>query len=359
MTISLITIHDIGNNYGSTLQSCALYRFIKSLGYEVELVDYRPQYKSLAGRIRTALVNTLFLRSYFKRKNRFEEYYRFYMRLSRRFSSTKALYDAPPQADVYMVGSDQVWNSNFPCGKDDAYYLQYVQSPYKIAYASSLGRVFKNEELEALKKRICDFAYISVRERYSSEQLKTVGVNAAYVLDPVFLLSQSEYLRDASPQMDKKYLLVYAINEDRLLNEVAQQIARERGLEIVLIGGFAKKIKCDVFDRSTGPKEFLSLIAYADFVLTSSFHGLAFSLVFNKQFAVVQPAINSLRIDDLLTTVNLKERVIKSFNASEIHKTSIDYVAVNQALNRHIEQSKQYLTNSLIQLRDRLSERQA
>src|SRR5665648_549016 len=85
MKISLITIHDIGNNYGSTLQSCALYRYIQKQGYQVEIIDYQPQYKSLKGRARTLAVNLMFLSKYLKRKKRFESYYRSYMKLTFRY----------------------------------------------------------------------------------------------------------------------------------------------------------------------------------------------------------------------------------------------------------------------------------
>ncbi len=356
MKISLITIHDVGNNYGSTLQSCALYRYIQKLGYEVELVDYKPQYKSLKGRVRTFVVNLMFLVSFLKREKRFKNYYLPYMELTCSHRTYKSLCKNPPQADVYMVGSDQVWNVTFPCGQDDAYYLNYIDSPNKMSYASSLGRAFNVNQLCNLKQKIRNFSYVSVRERFSSIQLSTVGVNAKYVLDPVFLLSRSEYLQDVTLPPCKNYLLVYAINEDELLNSVAQRIALERNLKIVLIGGFAKKIKCDIFYRSAGPREFLNLIANADFVLTSSFHGTAFSLIFNKQFAIVQPKINSLRIEDMLNSLAITDRVIKTFDDFEIHKKSIDYYIVNQKLDSLIVESKKYLIHSLRDLESRIME---
>ncbi|MCO5385777.1 MAG: polysaccharide pyruvyl transferase family protein [Desulfosporosinus sp.] len=276
------------------------------------------------------------------------------MKLTCRYRTYQDLCDNPPQADVYMVGSDQVWNVTFPCGQDDAYYLNYIDSPYKMSYASSLGREFTATQLYDLKEKIQSLSYISVREKISSSQLSTVGVNAKNVLDPVFLISKDQYLQDLTPPPCKDYLLVYAINEDKLLDSVAQRIALERKLKIVLIGGFAKKIKCDAFYRSAGPKEFLSLIANADFILTSSFHGTAFSLVFNKQFAIVQPEINSLRIDDILNSVGLTDRVIKTFNDFEIYKKTIDYNTVNHKLNLLIEQSKQYLIHCLQDLESKI-----
>lgn len=347
MKISLITIHDIGNNYGSTLQSCALYRYLKKLGYEVELVNYQPQYKSLMGMLKTIAVNLIFLRNYLVRKRKFETYYKSYMKLTSIYKNYLALCNNPPKADVYMVGSDQVWNVTFPCGQDDAYYLNYINSPNKISYASSLGREFNMAELHSLKQKINNFCYISVREHYSSLQLSTIGINANYVLDPVFLLSNDDYLQDIKIPSYKKYLLVYAINKDELLDMVAQRISLERNLKVILIGGFAKKIKCHAFYRSAGPKDFLSLIANAEFILTSSFHGAAFSLIFNKQFLVVQPKINSLRIKDLLNSLGITNREIKDFNDYEKHKNNINYNIINKNMNKLIEQSRQFLIYNL------------
>jgi len=347
MKISLITIHDIGNNYGSTLQSFALYRYIQKLGYEVELVDYQPKYKSIKGRIRSFAVNLVFLVDYLKRKKRFRSYYLSRMKLTYKYRRYQDLCKNPPKADVYMVGSDQVWNLNFPCGQDDAYYLNFIDSPNKISYACSLGCSFNEVQLHALKKKIQELSYISIRENYSSVQLSSIGLKTEHVLDPVFLLSKDEYLKNISLPPCKNYLLVYAVNKDKLLDSVAQKIALERNLEIILIGGFRKKIKCNVFYRSAGPNEFISLIAHADFVLTSSFHGTAFSLIFNKQFAVVQPEINSLRIEDILNSGGITDRVIKTYNDLEIHKKIIDYNTVNPKLNLLIGQSTKYLIHSL------------
>ncbi len=351
MKISLITIHDIGNNYGSTLQSSALYRYLTNLGYRVELVDYRPQYQ---GRLRNFVVNLLFYVNYLKRKNRFFEYYRSYMDLTRKYSDFRALSKNPPEADVYMVGSDQVWNLSFPCGQDGAYYLDYIDSSNKISYASSLGRVFSSTELDLLKKKIGHFAHVSVREKYSREQLLSVGVNAKYVLDPVFLLNRAEYAGDMTLPPCTNYLLVYAVNKDRLIDSVSSKIASELNLKVVLIGGFAKKIKCDYFYRSAGPREFLGLVANADYVLTSSFHGAAFSLIFEKQFSVILPKINSLRIVDLLNSLSMEERVMGSFDDYETYKNVIDYNAVKQKLDPLIAQSKSYLVDTLGRIRTEL-----
>lgn len=344
MKISLITIHDIGNNYGSTLQSSALYRYLINLGYRVELVDYRPQYQS---RLRSIAVNLLFYFNYQKRKNSFFEYYRSSMDLTRKYSDFGSLCKHPPQADIYMVGSDQVWNLSFPCGRDGAYYLDYIDSLNKISYASSLGRIFSFAELDLLKKNIRHFAHVSVRENYSKEQLLSVGVNAKYVLDPVFLLNRDEYAGDMTSPPCTNYLLVYAVNKDRLIDLVSSKIASELNLKVVLIGGFAKKIKCDYFYRSAGPREFLGLVANADYVLTSSFHGAAFSLIFEKQFSVILPKINSLRIVDLINSLGMEERVIGSFDDYKTHKTIIDYNKVRQKLNPLIAESKNYLVDSL------------
>lgn len=349
MKISIITLHDIGNNFGSTLQGCALCEFLRQNHYDAEIINYLPDYRSAAGKMRALLTNGVFLPFYLQRKRNFGRYYREHAVLSRRYRTFAQLKENPPKADVYLVGSDQVWNPHFPCGRDKAFYLEFLSSGEKMAYSASLGRLQTQEEITALIERLRPFRAVAVRERASMEQLHTAGrKDVRYVLDPVFLFPADYYQQHITPKPSKRFLLVYAINKDPVLEEAALRVAKDHDLEIISIGGFSRKCRQGHFLRSAGPIEFLNLIAHSDFFLTSSFHGTALALILNKQFAVVQPRINSLRVENLLQTAGIMEQAISSpADISRIHP--IDYSLVNQKLAPLIDASKHFLLETLEQ----------
>ncbi len=347
MKISIITVHDIGNNFGSTLQSCALCEFLRRNGYEAQLIDYMPDYKSLSGKLRSLLINALFFPHWLERNRRFGFYYRHHAILSRRYHSFKELKKDPPLSDLYMVGSDQVWNPSFPCGHDAVYYLEFIADAPKMAYSASLGRPFSPDEMATLIARVRSFKHIGVRENHSKEQFAASGrADAEFVLDPVFLFDADYYSVHEQPVPFDRFLLVYAINPDPLLEEAAKNIARKRGLKIISIGGFSRKCECDLFMRSAGPIDFLNLIRKADFFLTSSFHGVALALILECQFAVIQPRINSLRLENILSVAGLTGQAINS--AADLDKIGeIDFTEVRKRLAPHIVRSKEFLLNSV------------
>lgn len=350
MKVAIVTIHSIFN-YGSALQSFALCKYLNRNGYDAELVDYRPDYsKGLVRKIRNLAVKVLFARQYVKRAKRYDDFRRQHMRLTPRCYGTYAeLAKDPPKADVYVVGSDQVWNTYFPCGRDPAFYLEFVAAPQKMSYASSLGRDnFSESELGALKEKLAGFGRISVREESGRRQLESVGLfGVQHVADPVFLLGKEDYERLLQPARYQKYMLVYAVHNDERISRIAQRIAEELGLQIILIGGIAIRCKCNVCDKTSGPVEFLSLIRHADFVLTSSFHSTAFPLIFNREFAVILPKVNASRISNILHVTGLSHRVVSGEADIDAILQPVDYPDANTRLREHIDHSRRWLLNAL------------
>lgn len=348
MKIKLISIHDIGINFGSTLQACALYDFIKQNGYDdVTVINYKPSYAYHHGKIGQAVKKALFFKDVTTQNKRFKQYYKNHCHLTEEYVDNSLLIKEK-DADVFIVGSDQVWNEYYDAGRDAAYYLKFTDCKRKMSYASSVGQIQSDEAIIRLKKNIEDFRFISVREKPSVEQLHKVGLEQAiHVLDPVFLQDKEYYLNPVFENEYGDYLLVYAVNTDPVMDKVVTEIARRLKLKVVLVGGFIQKYKHDFYLRDIGPSEFVNLINNAKFVVANSFHATAFCIMLNKQFALVNPNVSSLRLSDMLDTAGIIDRIILSENDIENALMPIDYGKVNPIIMQLQNMSRQYLLNSL------------
>lgn len=348
--IKVITIHDIGNNFGSTLQACALCDFLQDHGYDVELVDYKPDYAYHHGKMTELVKWILFPRSKFLQEKRFDEYFKNHVKRTKRYSNYQELC-SDEMPDIYLVGSDQVWNEFYNAGKDPAYYLQFTDCKNKMAYSTSLGQLHSHEELLRLRDKIKDFYAVGVREQASVEQLHKIGMNnVVHVLDPVFLKSREYYINPKFNNKYGKYLLVYSVNNDALMEKTAKTIASKYGLKIVLVGGFTQKTKHDVYLRDIGPSEFVNLIHNAQFVVANSFHATALSIIMNKQFAVVMSKFSPMRIIDMLTTAELESQLVKTEADIDVALNNIDYVGVNARIETLRKASEKFLLGKLATL---------
>lgn len=345
-TVKIITIHDIGNNFGSTLQACALCEYIKSLGFDVELIDYKPKYAYHNGIIGELAKWIFFPRSMFLQKKRFKEYLRAHSKLTNRYTDFNDI--SLEKADIFIVGSDQVWNEFYEAGKDPAYYLEFTQCKRKIAYSTSLGQLHTEEELDRLIKKIEDFQFVSVREEASKVQLNNKGLTeVCHVLDPVFLQEPNYYLNNNYSNSYGDYLLVYSINNDELMDYTAKVLSERLKLKIVMVGGYLQKNMHDFYLRDAGPIEFCNLINNAKFVLANSFHATAMSIILNKQFGLVLSNNSPLRLTDMLETAGISGRIVKEKDEVDSLFDMIDYTAVNKTIEQKIIYSKQFLRKAL------------
>lgn len=352
MKIEIVTLHSQNNNFGTVLQAYALNYYLTEKGYETETLDYKPYYSNGANnnkiRIRIMLTSILFLPYYLKRNKRFNDLI-YSVRVSRLYKNYDTLCLSPPAADLYISGSDQIWNPRYLSGQDDTFYLKFTDSDKKMAFSSSAGIELNNSELNQLYENVKDFRYIGVREKITERQLGELRDNVKHVCDTVFLLDRKQYisLESAIILNSKKYVLVYAMEKSAIIDECITYL-RESGYEIISVGGFKKKCDYDRFFRDAGPKEFLYLFHHADFILTSSFHGTAFSLIYNKQFVSTKPVNSKERLLSLLGIVDLENRMIAS--GKEFEKCineRINYTLVNEKMNSFIEESKNFLDIAL------------
>lgn len=348
MKIKIITIHDLGNNFGSTLQACALCNYLMKNGYkDVELINYLPSYTYHGGKIVQLIKKVLFLKDYITQHKRFENYFKLHCKRTKVYKTFEELKE-DERADIYIVGSDQVWNEFYDAGRDDAYYLGFTDCKNKISYSTSLGQLHTYEELSRIKEKTKEFKYIAVREQASVKQLHEIGMKyVQHVLDPVFLFDKYYYINKNYKNKYGKYLLVYSVNNDKLMNETAQIVAERMNLKIVLVGGYMQKLKHDYYLRNIGPQEFVDLINNAKFVIANSFHATAMSIILNKKFALVLPKYSPLRLKDILEVAEIKDRVVEDKDSIEKIFKDIDYERVNKTIDLKRKNSQKYLIEAI------------
>lgn len=353
MKIYLLSVHNIGNNFGTTLQACALYDYVKSLGYETQIINYRPQYSYNKGKIGQLVKRILYYKDASLQGKRYADYYKKHSSLTKEVHE----YDELSQfsdGDLYIIGSDQVWNPYYKCGQDKAYYLKFINAK-KMSYSASVGQVLTEKELDNLCDLISDFKAISVREACSKEQLEQCGYkDVVHVVDPVFLHNPEYYIDTHFKKPFVKYILVYAVTYDEKLDMIIQQVKKQMNCPVVLLGGYRLQYKCDLYYRSAGPVEFTNLICNCDFFIANSFHGTAFSVIFNRQFLVVRSEVSPMRIESLLDKLGIDGRIID--DVSQVNATisdKIDYSVINDTLDEWIEKSKNFLDKSIRELLDK------
>lgn len=368
--VSLITIVD-NINFGTYLQAFATAIIIKRLGYNIEIVNYVRPYISplhtskeyMANKSMPKMKRIIYAISYpilypvmvFNLK-------RFLIHripMSKRYNSIEELKKNPPNADIYVTGSDQVWNSNYNNGIDTAYFLGFTDKT-KISYAASVGiKSFKASESQIIYDLLSKYKNISVRESFGIKALNNLGIrNVVQVLDPTLLLDRNEWLSIVTPKQSfnkkEKYLLIYSVEKERnqFVLEQAKEIAKKKNLRIYWISP-TFKIKYNlqgvdkVYNFAT-IKTFIQLMYNADFIVASSFHGTAFAINFNKQFLSVSPSNYNTRVMSLLNLCNLEQRYASDSILDADKLEEIDYTTVNSILFKARVESLSYLKNALI-----------
>lgn len=355
MKVYIITIHCI-HNFGSVFQSYGLVEYLRNQGYDASLIDYRPAYyKKGRNVIKRFISIALHPFSHLTQSNKYQSF------IDNQIPKTKKVYhdlqglgELKNEDAVFVAGGDQIWNSFHPCGRDDSYKLTFARGKKKIAYGTSMGRnSFAEEELRVIAGKISDFNSIGLREQSTVAMLQPfTPVNVYHVADPVILLDKKHYMPFIGSErlIKEPYMLMYLADKSVVLDQIVDKVSNERGLKIAHVCGSNKKCRCDYFLKSTGPKDLLNLIYYADFVVSASFHATLFSLLFNKQFCTLLPeAGTNTRIEDLLAFYFLSGRIVKSVEDVQTIdvKTNIDFGNVNEKMTHFVNESKQKLNEAL------------
>lgn len=352
MDIKIITLHSICNP-GSAFQAFALQKYLGQK-HQVEIVDYRPVYSRMStSLLKTVLRNILFGAARRRETKKYDNFINSNMKLTKRFESFEELCQANLTADCFIAGSDQLWNTSYPCGNDDAYYLKFVKSGRKISYSTSVGKkAIDAFNMDKLKKELVSFEALAVREKDTSVQLSAaLNRDVQWVCDPVLLLEKEEYLGfiGEKPLIEEPYALVYLSPKCENLARIVEY-CRKNDLKIVLGGGFSKRCDCDVFLHDMGPGDFLNLIYYSKLVVSTSFHATAFCHIFHKEFITTLPKTNGERIVSLLELSGLMSRSLdenKMFDSAVLSQT-IDWDSVDEKLGGYIDESKKWLAEKLV-----------
>lgn len=366
MKIGILTFHR-AINYGAFLQAFALQKYLVNLGYQVEMVDYWPEahevtYKlfyinpnaTVTERIKTIIAIILKATRFQKRRHKMLTLQHQYFNISRRikYSSNSDLFNL--DVDCIIYGSDQIWwnsiISNYE-GFDDVYFGGVVpQKIRKVAYAPSMGVMSVNEENKAyLTEALKRFDALSVREIELKLALKSLTKkNIEVVLDPVFLLSKEQWeCYCTSPQMKDKYVLFYNLMPSEKARKEAEELANKKGCKLIEITGRVEPLKIgNTYVQTANAFEFISYIKYAECIVSTSFHGVAFSIIFQKEFYALGMKNNSGRAASLLAQLGLSDRMIDGTIADSM---KINYIQVNKLLDHLIAKSTKYLNNSVIE----------
>lgn len=346
MKVLFITLHSI-NNPGSALQAFALNRFLQKNGIENEIIDYRPPYSKVGRRKFRAIISSiLFFPSFISSNRKYSRFMKQNMTLTEKtYRKYSSLLSNPPQADVYMTGSDQLWNTFYDCGRDDSYYLRFVAKGKKVAYSTSVGKSdISDNELSFIIERIKDFEMLSLREKSTCELFQSVlNKPVRWVCDPVLLLPASDYDGFQTSLCKEKYAVVYLSEKSDLLEQVIARVREELGLSIIQAGGLVKRCSCDKLISAVGPEDFISLIKNAELVISSSFHATAFSLLLHKNFISILPGGNGERIISILELSHLKNKIVNSIADYDAAITAPDYKSVDELMCPFIKQSQEFL----------------
>lgn len=358
--VGIVTIHKI-NNYGAVLQSYALNRHIRALGHDAKTIDFRTyrvaeSYKLLRpvenrmDLIRNAQA-LLYAGKLRRRAERFDRFLEAEVPMTPDYYSNEELRRAQLNFDTYVCGSDQIWNTH--CRNyDDAFILEFARGRgERISYAASLGADSIHPDMqERFRRELRDFKAVSVRESDAVRIIEPLaGKPVSHVCDPVLLLTPEQWREAAAgPLLREPYIFFYHVKGDIPdMREYLRELGEKTGMKIVAVTmNLREMLYPNVKRYDAGPREFLSLIDHAAYVVTNSFHATAFSLLFRKKFMVFSPhGSGPSRLTSILASAGLMDRVWdKSCSPIE---TEIDYQAVWQRLTPFVEQSKEFLKNAL------------
>ena len=361
----------LGANYGTMLQSFALFHVIKNLGYECEVIG--------ADEFRTRPIPNpdelgIHSKEYDKQRTQltFEKFIAHGLKFNRILgnipANAKLTVNQSSEIknfDAFICGSDQIWVPDFFwfCAKR---YLQFAPEEKRIAYAPSLGwnkidhRAVKN--IPQWRDWLCGVKYLSCRETSGSEIVKKMtGRPVTTVLDPTFLLRPEDWNRllpygvvaDEPHKIlmsGRPYMVAYLLDTYDTYNDYVRRLASRLGLDIVWLTGRDNVGPIQRNCTDTDPSGFVELIRHASFVCTDGFHGTCFSLNFSKPFALLHKentAENDSRMQDLMARLGVSGRIVKIGDSPDAIEPVMDYVSIRKHIEAEREHSLEYLSSAL------------
>lgn len=352
--VGVITFHDY-DNYGAILQSYALQRKLKEVGTEPEIIDYCCDYISNPFRLvnlkEKGLFNYIYgaigYICYMPRRikcNRFRKH----MKYSERVTIDN-MAPVEDKYDIYMAGSDQIWSyklTNF----DKTYLLDFVKKGKKTSYAASMGESIPPEEYrDTYSALLKDFDKIYVRESYGADIVEELtGERPEVTCDPTLLLTAEEWNELAvDPKKKDKYILVYQLGINTEIVNFVKRLQKKTGYKVAYIPfPLVGLLKCSL-NLTIGPAEWMGLFKNAEYVVSDSFHGIVFSLLYNKKFFGMTNGHHvNRRMEQLLTRVGLLDRTIDDVSDEKLTE-EIDFTYANKELEKMRRESMELLKEAV------------
>lgn len=356
MKVGIITYHR-AKNLGAMLQSYALQNTVEKYLGDCEIIDYRndqledsyrikstKEIKSIKGKIKNILSK--------KKNKQFEKVRETFNKENQKIS--KEIYNedniekANEKYDLFITGSDQVWNLKLNY-HDKNYFLKFVKdSKKKNSYAASFGvSELQENEKEEIKEELKQFNKISVREKEGKEIVQNItNQNCEVVLDPTLLLKKEDWEKIISQKrlVKEKYIFVYIIAYTPSLLKFARKLAREKKCKIICFHNSYQRYKGMKNLNKVSPQDFLNYVNNAEYIVTSSFHGLCLSIELQKEFYYELDEgkrNNNSRLTTLTSILNLESRRIISGRCNDINK--INYENVEKILEKEREKSINFI----------------
>lgn len=372
--IGILTFHR-ANNYGAVLQAYALNKTLNDLGADAEEIDYFPtifkniyymnspfsfKHPGISLKIRKLLVHKILK----KRNKGFDNFVNSTLKLSKKYSQNDLLSCETLPYDAFITGSDQVWHDT--CARfDPIFFLDFpaAENKKKYSYAASFNlNVLPEDKYSEYHSRLSKFNGYSVREQAAVDIIKQLlNIKSNVHCDPTFLVNVEQW-RKLISNADKNirdikipFVFVYYVKPSKMLMEYAKRISFVKKLPVICV---PCSMEFDVMRKTAyseygfklfpdaSPYDFLSLINSAELVLTNSFHGTAFSVIFKKKFFVVldsdDGSLNS-RSKNLLDKLNLTTRILDSQTRIEQIESSIDWKYSDNTIKKEVTEALKYL----------------
>lgn len=345
--VALITLHAV-KNYGSVLQTYATQTILESFGYDSIVVNYIREFnldKNIANKVtendyglKKMLKNIVLIPTVERWKCVFNTFLKQNIKLTDKVYTYEEDFKIfPINADIFCVGSDQVWNTEWNGGIVGPLYLDFINHVRKISFSSSVGvDSFSEKNEKIIKPLLDDFIGLTVREKSSISILdKITNRKVTYCCDPTLLLDSvfwSNFI-SKSTRIKEPYILLIQLNRNKEFDDYAVSISKKKNMKLIRL--------CMRFDQIRLPgkavviptvQEYLSLIQNANIILTDSFHATAFSINFNKDFIAVYPGKFNSRIEDILENCGLRDRKLLNFDNYDLLNKKINYNKVNKLL---------------------------
>ncbi len=378
-----IVTFTFGLNYGCHLQRYALQRACERLGYQAsslllslddltlpENLGYLRRKRRKFRKFRQDVSQGVYTFSYFRKLRAFKRFERVFLSTTKRFHSYEQVTREAESFgfSAYIAGSDQIWNplGMYHPNSYNYYMLAFAPSKKKIAYAPSLAVSKVSEQYEEKFQRyLSDFRYLSAREQEGADELSRIlGRQVERTLDPTLLLSGEEWdvvASRAKCKIPERYILCYSLGNPTDVFYRALAIQKTLKCPIVCFeeayeAATLKRYGHDaIFARNVGPCEFVQYVKHASCVVTDSYHGTTFSIVYERPFftmmrdAESQDRSMNSRITTLFASLGLQSRLFdpRSESLITMKALEIDYDAVNRALQERRENSIRYLQTAL------------